>query len=82
MRTRDPNSKNQLIMAALFGKKEVAKMPCHWRKWPEPQRSIYQRMWNLGIDVVKKSSKTETADGDPWSADRWHSIHCSRESFF
>lgn len=82
MRTRDPNSKNQLLMTALFGKKQAAEMPSHWTEWPEPQRSIYSRMWNLGIDVVKKSPKPKVLDNDPWATDRWHAVHCTRESFF
>lgn len=81
MRTRDPNSKNQLIMAAFFGKK-AADMPSHWTEWPEPQRSIYSRMWNLGIDVVKKAPKSKVIAHDPWAAERYHLVNCTRESFF
>ena len=81
MRTRDPNSKNQLIMAAFFGKK-AADMPSHWTEWPEPQRSIYSRMWNLGIDVVKKAPKSKVSAHDPCAVERYYLVNYGRGSFF
>lgn len=46
-RPRSPNSRNQLIMAALFGE-DAAKHSSRWPTWPEPQRSIYGRMIKAG----------------------------------
>jgi hypothetical protein len=44
----DPNSDNQLIKAVLFGK-DADKQSNTWRKWPEPQRVIYSRMFSNGL---------------------------------
>ena len=44
----DPNSDNQLIKAVLFGK-DADTQPNSWRKWPEPQRAIYGRMFSNGL---------------------------------
>lgn len=46
-RKRDPNSRNQVIMTALFGE-EAGKYSSRWATWPEPQRSIYARMFQAG----------------------------------
>lgn len=54
---RNPDSGNQLIMQAFFGKKEAANMPSFWRQWPEPYRRIYSNMWNNGLMIVRKPSK-------------------------
>lgn len=46
-RKRDSNSRNQVIMAALFGE-EAGNYSSRWSTWPEPQRSIYGRMFKAG----------------------------------
>lgn len=46
-RKRDANSRNQVIMTALFGE-EAADYSSKWTTWPEPQRSIYGRMIKSG----------------------------------
>lgn len=45
-RKRDENSDNQIIMKILFGKKAAKNQPTAWKEWPEPQRSIYSRMFS------------------------------------
>lgn len=51
MASRNPNSKNQLLMKVLFGSKQAAVTPSQWTKWPEPQRSIYSRMLSNKLDI-------------------------------
>jgi len=46
-RRRSPNSRNQVIMTALFGE-DASKHSSRWTSWPEPQRSIYGRMLQTG----------------------------------
>lgn len=45
-RRRDPNSRNAIIMTALFGENQPESS--RWPTWPEPQRSIYGRMFKAG----------------------------------
>ena len=40
----DPNSDNQYIKKIFFGK-DAANQSNVWRDWPEPQKSIYSRMF-------------------------------------
>ena len=49
---RSADSMHQKIMTVLFGSAEAAKQPTTWSKWPEPQRSIYSRMFASGLILV------------------------------
>jgi len=55
MAKRNPNSTNQRIMSLFFGD-DANKYPSEWKKWPEPQRSIYSRMLSNSLTIVTLAS--------------------------
>ena len=42
---RSKSSMHQKIMNVLFGESSAKNIPTNWKSWPEPQRSIYSRLF-------------------------------------
>lgn len=49
---RSKSSMHQKIMGVLFGEKPAQNVPTNWKLWPEPQRSIYSRIFANGYILV------------------------------
>ena len=52
-RPRASSSQNQIRMELLFGKDDAKNHSSQWSTWSEPYRAIYQRMFSMGVTIVK-----------------------------
>lgn len=49
---RSKSSMHQKFMSVLFGESSAKNVPTDWKSWPEPQRSIYSRLFAKGYILV------------------------------